>query len=155
MPHYLVQYIHKIAPSDKDVAGPIDLSLADLASKAALGAALRRQRILSKGDKIQDFRIEKDRVVAFPAGSIWHSIIMHLPGTPGRPPAKTGPDTYVKFTVKPPHGKGNTRRFLSATPVTWGEAQGRLIAAGAMEKGWTLSVDPKDITAWSSTEELP
>jgi len=80
MPKYNVRYVHKISPSPKDVAGPIELSLTDLASRSSLGAALRRQRILTAGDKIQDFRIEKDRVVAFPQKSIWHSIILTLGG---------------------------------------------------------------------------
>ena len=154
MPHYLVQYIHKISPSDKDTAGPIELSLKDLENRAALGAALRRQRIMHTGDKIKDFRIENDRVVVFPQKSIWHSIIMHLPGTPGRQPTKTGPDTYVKFTVKPPHGKGNMRRFRASPAVTWKEGRDRLIAAGVMENGWTLSVDPHDYIE-RLAEDLP
>ena len=141
---YLTHYIHKISPSDKDVGEPVDLSLTDLASRSALVAALRRAKILSAGDKIKDFRIEKDRVVVIPQGSIWHSIILHLPGTQAMAPKRVGPDTYQKFTLKPPHGKGNMRRFRSSSPVTWPEARDRLIAAGAMQSGWTLSVDPHD-----------
>ncbi len=152
MPHYQVRYVHKIAPSDKDVAGPIDLSLKDLESRSSLGAALRRTRILSTGDRIRDFRIEKDRIVAFPQNSIWHSIILHLPGTAALEPKKTGPDTYQKFTLKPPHGP--MRWFRSASAVTWPEARDRLIAAGAMQSGWTLSVDPRDYSA-SRAEDLP
>ena len=79
MPHYQARYVHKISPSDKDVAkNLVDLSLKDLENRSALGAALRRAHILASGDKIKDFRIEKDRVVAFPANSIWHSIILTL-----------------------------------------------------------------------------
>jgi hypothetical protein len=36
------------------------------------------------------------------------------------------------------------KRFRSPTPVTWAEARDRLIAAGAMQNGWTLSVAKSD-----------
>ena len=158
MPHYQVRYVHKISPSDKDVAGPIELTLKDLASRTALGAALRRARILAHGDSLKDFRIEKDRVVVFPKASIWHSIILHLPDTEALPPKKTGPDTYQKFTFKPPMGIGSKmRRFHSAAPVTWPEARDRLIAAGVIDpaqRGWSLSVDPHDYIG-ARAEALP
>ena len=148
MPNYLVRYVHKISPSEKDVAGPIELSLDDLATKKSLGAALRRNRILPAGGSIKSFRFENDKVVAFPQDSIWHSIILHLPGTEALPPKKTGPDTYKHFTYKPPIGERRSmQRFRSATPVTWTEARDRLITAGVIdpsERGWYLSVDKSD-----------
>jgi hypothetical protein len=97
-------------------------------------------------------------VIAFPKASIWHSIILHLPGTAALPPKKTGPDTYQKFTYKPPMGSGAVmRRFHSASPVPWTEARDRLIAAGVIDtgqRGWSLSVDPHDYIA-SRAEDLP
>jgi hypothetical protein len=50
--------------------------------------------VLSRGDRIDSFRIENDRIIVFPQASIWHSIILHLPGTAALPPKKTGLDTY-------------------------------------------------------------
>lgn len=76
---YMVRYVHKISPSDKDVAGPIHLSAGDISSKKALGAALRKQRILLTGDSISSYRTEAGgKIVAFPRGSpmIWHAIVL-------------------------------------------------------------------------------
>jgi len=77
----MVRYVHKISPSDKDVAGPIHLSAGDFKDKKTLGAALRRQRILMSGGSVQQFRLEASgRVVAFPSvpglTTYWHSIIL-------------------------------------------------------------------------------
>lgn len=141
---YNTRYVHKISPKDSDVGVALDLAPSDISDRRALGAALRRAKLLSAGDSIRDFRIEKDRIVVFPAKSIWHSIILHVPGTEALPPKQTGPSTYQKFTIKPPHGHGSMRRFRSAIPVTWPEARDRLIAAGAMKSGWTLSVASDD-----------
>lgn len=161
MPSYQVRYVHKIAPSEKDVAeNPINLEMTDLATRSTLGAALRRERILSKGDTIQSYRIENDRVLVFPKASIWHSIILHLPGTAALPPKKTGPDTYQQFTFKPSiESKKVMRRFSSSSPVTWADARDRLIAAGVIDptqRGWSLSVDPRDfVTMDKRSETLP
>ena len=158
MPRYLTRYVHKISPKDTDVGDAVDLSPTDLASKSALTKALRRSGALTSDGKIDDFRIEKDRVVVFPKGSIWHSIVLHLPGTAALPSKKTEPDTYKHFTYKPPIGAGGSmRRYRSASPVTWIEARDRLIAAGVINpsaRGWFLSVDPADYIA-SRAEELP
>jgi len=145
---YETHYVHKIATKDTDVGNPVDLSPTDLESKGKLAAALRKARVLSTGDKINSYRIENDRIVVFPQGSIWHSIILHLPGTAALPPKKTGPDTYKHFTYKPPMGSKRTmKRFRSSEPVTWPEARDRLITAGIIdpsERGWFLSVDKSD-----------
>lgn len=158
MPRYLTRYVHKISPKETDVGKSIDLSPDDLASKKALAAALRRAGILLAGETINSYRIENDRVIAFPKASIWHSIILHLPGTVALSPKKTGPDTYQKFTYKPPMGSGQImRRFHASSPVTWPEARDRLIAAGVIDtaqRGWSLSVDPGDYVA-SRAEDLP
>lgn len=144
---YETRYVHKIAPNEKDVGDPIDLSPTDLESKPKLTAALKRARVID--GPIAEYRIEKDRVIVFPRGSIWHSIVFHLPGTAALPPKKTGPDTYQHFTYKPPIGdRGRLmQRFRSASPVTWADARDRLITAGVIdpaERGWSLSVDKND-----------
>ena len=153
---YLTHYVHKIAPRDTDAGDPVDLSPTDLADKRSLGAALRRAGILH--DAIENFRIEKNKVVVFPEASIWHSIILHLPGTAALSPKKTGPDTYRHFAFKPPIGsKGRLRWFRASAPVTWAEARDRLISKGvinAAQKGWSLSVDPHDY-ADDRAESLP
>jgi hypothetical protein len=153
---YETRYVHKISPNEKDVGNPVDLSPTDLESKTKLAAALRRARILEGA--IDDFRIEKNRVVVFPKASIWHSIILHLAGTEALPPKKTGPDTYRHFTYKPPMGsKLRMRWFRSSSPVTWPEARDRLIAAKIVDpaqSGWSLSVDPRDY-ADDRAEKLP
>ena len=74
---YAVRYVHKISPRDTDTAGPITLNDGDLASKTVLAAALRKQRILSRGDQLNSFRVDPDgKIVAFPKASVWWSIIM-------------------------------------------------------------------------------
>jgi hypothetical protein len=155
---YETHYVHKIAPKDTDVGNPVDLSPTDLESKGKLAAALRKARVLSSGDKINSYRIETDRIVVFPQASIWHSIILHLPGTAALPPKKTGPDTYKHFTYKPPmSSREPMKRFRSSTPVTWTEARDRLIAAGIIDNarsGWSLSVDKSDYID-RLAEELP
>jgi hypothetical protein len=145
---YETRYVHKIAPNDKDVGPTVDIDPAALTSKTKLAAALRNQKVLSRGDSIDTFRIENDRIVVFPKASIWHSIILHLPGTAALPPKKTGPDTYQHFTYKPPMGSGaSMQRFRSTSPVTWQDARDRLIAAGVIDpkrQGWFLSVAKSD-----------
>lgn len=143
---YETHYVHKIAPKDTDSGNPVDLEPADLTSKTKLASALRRARVLD--GPIDDFRIEKDRIVVFPKASIWHSIILHLPGTAALPPRKTGPETYQHFTYKPSFAsKKPMKRFRSSEPVTWTEARDRLIAAGVIDpsqSGWSLSVAKSD-----------
>lgn len=145
---YETRYVHKISPSEKDVGPTIDLDPAALESKTKLAAALRDARVLSRGDRISSFRVEKDRIVVFPQASIWHSIILHLPGTAALPPPRIGPETYQHFTYKPPMmSKEPMQRFRSSSPVTWAEARDRLIAAGVIDperSGWSLSVAKSD-----------
>lgn len=93
---YMVKYVHKISPSEKDVAGPIHLSANDLKDRKSLAAALRRQKILmtggtmrfgekqehslklGPGETVKQFRIEAGgKIVVFPGGkSLWWSIIL-------------------------------------------------------------------------------
>ena len=156
---YETRYVHKISPSEKDVGPTVDLSPTDIESKTKLAAALRRGRVLSHGDAISSFRFENDRIVVFPKASIWHSIILHLPGTAALPPKKTGPETYQHFTYKPPMADigSKMRRFRSSTPVTWADARERLIAAGIIDpskRGWSLSVAKSDYIE-RLAEDLP
>lgn len=145
---YETRYVHKIAPSEKDVGNPVDVEPADLTSKTKLAAALRHAGVLSRGDTIRSFRFEDDRIVVFPQKSIWNSIILHLPGTAPLTPKKTGPGTYQHFTYKPSFAsKQPMKRFRSSAPVTWTEARDRLIAAGVIDpsqRGWSLSVAKSD-----------
>ena len=93
-------------------------------------------------------KVEENKIVVFPQASIWHSIVLHLPGTDPLPPKKMGPDTYQHFTYKPPMmSKEPMQRFRSSSPVTWTEARDRLIAAGVIDPalhGWSLSVAKSD-----------
>ena len=78
---YMVRYVHKIRPSDKDVMGPIHIEASELRDRKRLGAALRREKALMSGGSVQSFRVEADgRVVAFPSmpgmTTYWHSIIL-------------------------------------------------------------------------------
>lgn len=105
---YETRYVHKISPSAKDVGNPVDVEPADLTSRTKLAAALRNAGVLSRGDTIKSFRFEDDRIIVFPQKSIWHSIVLHLPGTEALPkrahatirasksPKLTG-DTHVKI----------------------------------------------------------
>lgn len=71
------RYVHKIAPRDTDTGPQASLTKGDLTNRRALGAALRRAKILASGERLTDYRVEAgSRVVAFPAASIWHSIIL-------------------------------------------------------------------------------
>lgn len=81
---YKVRFVHRISPSNSDVADPIALSDADLKQ---LPAVLRKAKLLLPGQRCQ-FRSENNgqRLVVFPGGSsIWHSIILEqvLPATNG------------------------------------------------------------------------
>lgn len=78
----MVRYVHKISPRDTDTAGPIHLREGDLKDRKSLGAALRRERIMSKGDPILSYRREGSKIVVFPGGrpQIWHAIVLTLVG---------------------------------------------------------------------------
>jgi hypothetical protein len=78
---YMVRYVHKISPSDKDVAGPIHLAASALENKKALGAALRASKTLMQGASVRSFRVESaGKVVVFPSApgltTYWYSIIL-------------------------------------------------------------------------------
>jgi len=87
MAHYHVRLVHKIAPGIGDEMASVELPDGAFADRSALGAALRgtpltpgiypgMKTVLGKGEGIGSFRTEGSKVVAFPRGSIWHSIIL-------------------------------------------------------------------------------
>jgi len=73
---YKVHYVHKISPSDKDVGPDIALTSPDIKNKNRLAKALREYKILQRGERLREFRVEDGKIVAFPAKSIWHAIIL-------------------------------------------------------------------------------
>ena len=78
---YMVRYVHKISPSDKDVAGPVHVPAAALASKKSLGASLRKSGIMMAGASVRSFRVEADgKVAIFPSApgmtTYWHAIVL-------------------------------------------------------------------------------
>lgn len=72
---YLVRYVHKIAPSDRDISAA-EISEGSWSNRNTLAKALRDARILPSGGRLASFRVEGERVIAFPVASIWHSIIL-------------------------------------------------------------------------------
>jgi hypothetical protein len=75
MAPYHVRFIHKISPRDTDTASA-DLPDSAFSDRKTLGAALRKAQILPGGTRLFSYRTEGDKVIAFPCGSIWHSIIL-------------------------------------------------------------------------------
>lgn len=78
---YSVRYVHKIAPSDKDVGDDVVLTDADLVDKKTIGAALRERGTLARGVRVHEWRIESDgKIVVFPTypglTTYWHSVIL-------------------------------------------------------------------------------
>lgn len=75
---YHTRYVHKISPSERDVGPDVHLSHAHLKNETSLGAALRSSKILGKGERIHDYRLEVGgRIIMFPTrDSGWHSIIL-------------------------------------------------------------------------------
>lgn len=76
MQRYAVRFIHKISPSDRDVMEPVALPEGAFSDRNKLAKALRQAKILTSGTRLAGFRVEGDKVVAFPAGGIWHSVIL-------------------------------------------------------------------------------
>jgi hypothetical protein len=73
--HALIHYVHRIAPSDKDVVGPFTVLATDFADMAGIRRWLKRNGQSPVGRAV--FRVEGDRVLVFPSGrNIWHSLII-------------------------------------------------------------------------------
>jgi hypothetical protein len=74
---YRVRFVHKISPKSEDYGKDVYLTSDDLKSASTLAAALRATGALVPGQRLREFRVERDgRVVAFPLTGIWHSIIL-------------------------------------------------------------------------------
>ena len=79
---YTVRYVHKISPRPSDVGKNVFLTPADLASKNALAAALRKEGVLLPGARVREYRVEGGGacIVAFPVlpglTTYWHSLIL-------------------------------------------------------------------------------
>jgi len=82
---WMVRYIHKISPSDKDVMGPVHIPGGAFSDRKKLGAALRKVKVMMTGASIRSFRTEGNRVVVFPIApgltTYWHSIILTHEGS--------------------------------------------------------------------------
>ena len=86
MTTYSVRFVHKISPRDTDTAA-VDLPDGAFSDRNTLGKALRAANVLSSGHRVRTFRVEGDRVIAFPSGScnVWHSIILQAQPNPPIP----------------------------------------------------------------------
>jgi len=77
---YMVRYVHKISPSDKDVMGPVTIRDGAFSNRKTLGAALRGAGVLMAGASVRNFRVEGEKVVIFPSApgltTYWHAIIL-------------------------------------------------------------------------------
>lgn len=77
-----VRYVHKIAPSDKDVGPDVEIPDGAFAGPKELGKALRDAGVLLAGARIVSFKVEGNRVTAFPIApgltTYWHSIILQV-----------------------------------------------------------------------------
>jgi hypothetical protein len=69
--------VHKISPSAKDTMD-VRISPTAFSNKNTLAKALRKAGVLTSGVRLRSFRVEGDKVVAFPTGrfNVWHSVIM-------------------------------------------------------------------------------
>jgi hypothetical protein len=74
---YSVRYVHKISNRGGYTAGP-DVTLPDgaFSDRRAMGAALRAAGVIPAGTRLETFRVEGSKVVAFPRGLVWHSVIL-------------------------------------------------------------------------------
>ena len=74
---YTVRLHHKIAQRP-DLDTRPDLTLPNVPLDVrSLGRIFRVRGLLLAGQRLRSMRVEKDgRVVAFPAASIWHSVVL-------------------------------------------------------------------------------
>ena len=76
MATYHVRFVHKISPRETDVMPSVVLPDGAFSDRNTLAGALRMANVLPKGCRVRGFRVEGEKVIAFPIGSIWHSIIL-------------------------------------------------------------------------------
>lgn len=76
---YMVRFVHKIAPRDDDVEGPVRIPDNAFSNKRTLAKALRMAGILGSGDSIRSMRVEGDKIIVFPGGwtgKTWNAIVL-------------------------------------------------------------------------------
>ncbi len=75
---YSVRYVHKVSPRETDTGPNVKLTPRDLASAASIAKALRRAKVMYRGEKVGDYRVDAGRLIVFPRGvpGGWHSIIL-------------------------------------------------------------------------------
>lgn len=72
---YATRYMNKITRKTTD--GPVVVLDQPPASNTECGRMLRRNGLLARGEHVRAFHVEPDgRIVAFPAGSAWQSILL-------------------------------------------------------------------------------
>lgn len=116
--HYEVRYVHKISPKASDVMGPVKIPGGAFSNKNTLAKALRTAKVLPSGGRITSFRAEGEKIVVFPAKSVWHAIILiptdagpfrstvDYPGMPNTERAKSNPARGPSRMAKPDkHGR--------------------------------------------------
>jgi hypothetical protein len=72
---FLVRYVHKIAPRDSDVS-VAEIPNGAWSNRNLLAKALRDARILPSGGRLREFRVEGEKVIAFPMASIWRAFVL-------------------------------------------------------------------------------
>jgi len=74
-PH-MVRFVHMVSSRDADVAGPVLIPGGAFSNKTTLAKALRYIGALQPGARLRSFRVEGDKVIAFPDRGIWHAIVL-------------------------------------------------------------------------------
>ena len=77
-----IRYMHKIAPSPRDVEGPFPAEPEDLTDLDAVRKWARRVKANLFAGKVSEFRIAPDGAVLvfFTSGSVWHGVYIEPPG---------------------------------------------------------------------------
>lgn len=98
---YRSRYVHKIAPRATDYGPDVEVDPSVGSDRKALGAAMRQHKLLDKGERLLQCRVEPDgRIVAFPAASIWWSIVLEpVKPEPVNAPKPTATGEQVEITV--------------------------------------------------------
>jgi hypothetical protein len=102
--YYDVKFVHKISPSDKDRMGPVAMPDNAFSDRNTLAKALRDAGVLHSGERLRNFRVEGEKVIAFPAKSIWHAIVLT-------------PSTEMEANEARPHGELNWYKITYSAPA--------------------------------------
>jgi hypothetical protein len=91
MPKYHVRFVHKIAPRDYDVS-ECELPDGAFADRNTLAKTLRACRVLCKGARVREMRVEGDKIVVFPTvpglTTYWHAVILTPAKSCALPPGR-------------------------------------------------------------------